>query len=187
MSSVTDFLLNRASEPRLEAPGPDASTLDRAFACASRAPDHGLLRPWRYLVIEGEGLNALGDLLAAGYTDMRGKTDEAKLEIIRGKAKRAPMVIVGIASPKEHQKIPEIEQILSAGAGMSFLGLALEDAGFGVMWRTGELVYNPVVLEGLGLEEGESIIGLLYTGSVSSAKPAVPRPELAEFVARWPA
>lgn len=187
MSSVTDFLLNRASEPRLEAPAPDASTLDRAFACASRAPDHALLRPWRYLVIEGEGLNALGEVLAAGYSDLRGKTDENKLDIIRNKAHRAPMIIVGIASPKQHQKVPEVEQILSAGAGMSYLGLALQDAGYGVMWRTGELVYNRLVLEGLGLEEGESITGFLYTGTVSSNKPAVPRPALAEFVARWPA
>jgi len=184
MSSVTDFLLNRASEPRLEAPAPDASTLDRAFACASRAPDHALLRPWRYLVIEGEDLRALGDLFAAAYSD---DIDGEKLEKMHKKAMRAPMVIVGIASPKKHDKVPEIEQLLSAGAGMSFLGLALQDAGYGVMWRTGDMAYNPVVLEGLGLEKGESIIGFLYTGTVSSVKPGVPRPKLAEFVARWPA
>lgn len=187
MSSVTDFLLNRASEPRLEAPAPDAATLDRAFACASRAPDHALLRPWRYLVIEGDGLKALGELLATGYSDMRGKTDEKKLGIIRNKAQRSPMIIVGIASPKKHHKVPEVEQMLSAGAGMGFLGLALQDAGYGVMWRSGELSHYPMVHKGLGLVEGESVTGFLYTGTVSSSKPAVPRPELAEFVARWPA
>lgn len=187
MSSVTDFLLNRASEPRLEAPAPDASTLDRAFACAARAPDHALLRPWRYLVIEGEGLNALGELLAAGYSDMRGKTDEKKLGIIRNKAQRSPMIIVGIASPTKHHKVPEVEQILSAGASMSFLGLALQDAGYGAMWRSGELSHSPMVRKGLGLVEGETVTGFLYTGTVSSSKPSVPRPELAEFVARWPA
>lgn len=187
MSSVTDFLLNRASEPRLEAPAPDTSVLDRAFACASRAPDHALLRPWRYLVIEGDDLNALGELFAAGYSDKGDKSDDKKLEKMRNKAQRAPMIIVGIASPKKHQKIPEVEQILSAGASMSFLGLALQDAGFGVMWRTGEMAYNPLVLEGLGLEEGESVTGFLYTGTVSATKPVVPRPELAEFVTRWPA
>lgn len=184
MSSVTDFLLNRASEPRLDMPAPDGSTLDRAFACASRAPDHALLRPWRYLVIEGEDLLALGELFAAGCSD---KGDEKKLEKMRNKAQRAPMIIVGIASPKKHQKVPEVEQMLSAGASMSFLVLALQDAGYGVMWRTGEMAYNPVVQEGLGLDEGESITGFLYTGTVSSAKPAVPRPELSDFVERWPA
>lgn len=183
MSSVTDFLLNRASQPRLEGPAPDRSSLDQAFACAARAPDHALLRPWRYLVIDGEGLKALGELFAAAHTD---DCDEPKLDKIRKKPQRAPMVIVGIASPKKHHKVPEIEQLLSAGASMSFLGLALQDAGYGVMWRTGNLAYNPVVLEGLGLEEGESITGFLYTGSVSSAKPKVRRPEIADFVAQWP-
>jgi len=60
MTAVTDFLLNRSSEPRLESPAPDSTTLERAFSCAARAPDHALLRPWRYLVIEGKGLEALG-------------------------------------------------------------------------------------------------------------------------------
>ena len=184
MSSVTDFLLNRASEPRLEAPAPGASTLDQAFACAARAPDHALLRPWRYMVIEGEGLKALGELFAAAHSN---NGDEKKLDKVRKKVLRAPMIVVGIASPKKHHKVPEVEQLLSAGASMSFLGLALQDAGYGVMWRTGKMAYSPVVLEGLGLEKGESITGFLYTGTVSSTKPAVPRPELAEFVARWPA
>ncbi|HEA51192.1 hypothetical protein LCGC14_2435850 [marine sediment metagenome] len=187
MSSVTDFLLNRASEPKLAAPAPDAATLESAFACASRAPDHALLRPWRYLVIEGDGLSALGELFAAGYSEKNDKSDEKKLEKIRNKAQRAPMIIVGIASLKNHKKVPDVEQLLSAGASMSYLGLALEDAGFGVMWRTGELAYHPVVMEGLGLEEGESITGFLYTGTVLSTKPAISRPELAEFVAPWPA
>lgn len=182
MSSVIDFLLNRASEPRLEAPAPNTSTLDQAFACAARAPDHALLRPWRYLVIEGEGLNALGELFVAAHSH---NSDEKKLDKVRKKVLRAPMIIVGIASPKHH-KVPEVEQILSAGASMSFLGLALQDAGYGVMWRTGKMAYNPVVLEGLGLEEGESITGFLYTGTVSCNKPAVPRPELADFVTHWP-
>lgn len=184
MSSVTEFLLNRASEPRLEAPAPDAATLDRAFACAARAPDHALLRPWRYLVIQGDGLIALGELFASARAD---SSEQKKREKMTKKAQRAPMVIVGIASPKKHHKVPEVEQILSAGAGVSYLGLALQDAGYGVMWRTGNLAYNPAVLTGLGLEEGESIIAFLYTGTASSAKPKVPRPELADFVTRWPA
>lgn len=183
MSSVTDFLLQRASEPRLESPAPDASSLDRALACAARAPDHALLRPWRYLVIEGEGLQALGELFAAAYHD---QDDEMKLDKIRRKPLRAPMIIVGIASPREHPKVPGVEQLLSAGASMSFLGLALQDAGYGVMWRSGDFAYSPQVMKGLGLKEGESVTGFLYTGTVCSPKPAVPRPEPEEFVARWP-
>ncbi len=183
MTAVSDFLLNRSSEPRLEAPAPDANTLERAFACAARAPDHALLRPWRYLVIEGDDLQALGELFASTCAN---NSDEQTIEKLRRAPLRAPMVIVGIASPKPHPKVPEVEQIMSAAAGMSFLELALQEAGFGVMWRTGSPAYNAQVKHGLGLDESESIVGFLYTGTVTAAKPAVPRPATPDFVQRWP-
>lgn len=183
MTAVSEFLLNRTSEPRLEAPAPDPDTLERAFACAARAPDHALLRPWRYLVIEGDGLSALGDLFASTCAN---NSDEQELEKLRRAPLRAPMIIVGIASPRPHPKVPEIEQVMSAAAGMSFLELALQDAGFGAMWRTGSVAYHSAVHAGLGLTKDELIIGFLYTGTVSSAKPRVPRPDVQEFVQRWP-
>ncbi len=183
MTSVTDFLLNRSSQPRLEAPAPDAATLEQAFACAARAPDHALLRPWRYLVIQGDGLEKLGQLFAATCAN---NSDEKEIDKLRRAPLRAPMIIVGVASPVVHPKVPEIEQVMSAAVGMSFVQLALQEAGFGVMWRTGSVAYNAAVREGLGLEEHEQIVGFLYTGRVAQAKPAVPRPEVAEFVRQWP-
>ncbi len=183
MTAVTDFLLNRSSEPRLESPAPDRETLERAFACAARAPDHALLRPWRYLVVEGEGLKALGELFASTCPNNSDEKDIAKL---RSAPLRAPMVIIGIASPATHPKVPEVEQVMSAAAGMSFLELALQDAGFGVMWRSGPMAYHTSVRQGLGLDDHEQIVGFLYTGSVSSAKPSVPRPAVHEFVRHWP-
>ncbi|MDY6841741.1 MAG: nitroreductase family protein [Pseudomonadota bacterium] len=183
MTATTDFLLNRSSEPRLKSPAPDRTTLDRAFSCAARAPDHALLRPWRYLVIEGEGLEALGELFASTCAD---NSDEKEVEKLRHAPLRAPMVIVGIASPRTHPKVPEIEQLMSAAAGMSFIELALQDAGYGVMWRTGAVAYHSSVHVGLGLEENEQIVGFLYTGTVSASKSAVPRPAVDEFVRHWP-
>ncbi|AFP30587.1 nitroreductase [Marinobacter sp. BSs20148] len=183
MTAISDFILARSSEPRLQAPAPGPGVLARAFACAARAPDHGLLRPWRYLVVEGEGLERLGDLFADTYGP---EADEKILSKLRKAPLRAPMVIIAIASPVEHPKIPAREQVLSAAASTTLLELALQDAGFGVMWRTGSPAYNPAVTEALGLSEQESVIGFIYTGSVVSAKPAVPRLEPTVFVSRWP-
>jgi nitroreductase len=183
MTAISDFILARSSEPRLQAPAPGPDVLERAFACAARAPDHGLLRPWRYLVVEGEGLERLGDVFADTYDP---DADEKILAKLRKSPLRAPMVIIAIASPVEHPKIPASEQVLSAAASTTLLELALQDAGFGVMWRTGSPTYNPAVTRALGLSEHESVIGFIYTGSVVCAKPAVPRPEPAAFVSRWP-
>jgi len=171
MTAVSEFILNRTSEPRLDAPAPDQATLDRAFACAARAPDHALLRPWRYLVVEGEARAALAELFVSSCNE---NTTEAEAARMAKAPFRAPMIIVGIASPTPHPKVPEVEE------------LALQEAGFGAMWRTGALAYHPVVREGLGLAPEESITGFLYTGTVVSAKPPVPRPEVSEFVQRWP-
>ncbi|WP_336368159.1 nitroreductase family protein [Marinobacter sp. C2H3] len=180
--SVTDFLLSRASEPRLTEPAPGPAILARAFACAARTPDHALLRPWRYLVVEGDGRDRLGELLASTAP----ADDEAKQAKLRKAPLRAPMVIVGIASPTPHPKVPEVEQVMSAAVGMGFLELALADAGFGVMWRSGDVAHHPDVRKGLGLAEGETITGFLYVGTVLEAKPPVPRPEPERFVRRWP-
>ncbi|MBR9869617.1 MAG: nitroreductase [Gammaproteobacteria bacterium] len=182
MSSITQFLMERSSEPRLEAPAPPRDVVDLALQCAARAPDHALLRPWRYLVIEGQALAALGDLFAQSCgADASEKTRENA----RNAPLRAPMVIVGIASPKPHKKVPDVEQVMSAASGMSFLSLALSDAGYGIMWRSGAFAYDAAVRKGLGLSEDEIITGFLYTGTVSSRKPPVPRPSSGEFVEEW--
>jgi len=182
MSTVTRFLLNRSSEPRLQSPAPDKAVLDQAFHCAARAPDHALLKPWRYLVIEGDALARLGDVFAGASAN---NATEKELEKARNAPLRAPMVIVGIASPSHHPKVPEVEQVLAAGSSMTLLSLALNDAGFGTMWRTGPVAYAHSVQEALGLAEDELIIGFLYTGSVVAEKPVVPRPDPGEFVEYW--
>ena len=183
MTAVIDFLLQRKSEPRLQAPGPDADTLEKAFQCAANTPDHALLRPWRYLVVEGAGLEALGEMFASTCGEGSSAKEREKLRLA---PLRAPMIIIGIASHTPHPKVPESEQAFSAAVGMGHLSLALQAAGFGVMWRTGGIAYHPDVMAGLGLAENEQIIGFLYTGSAASEKPPVPRPSVAEFVDRWP-
>lgn len=183
MTAVIDALLNRSSEPRLEGPAPDQQTLDQAFACAARAPDHALLRPWRYLVIEGEGLNALGEIFASTCGADASEKERAKLQQA---PLRAPMVIVGIASHQPHPKVPDQEQTLSAAVGLGYMLVALQSSGFGAMWRTGAMAYHPAVADALGLAGHESITGFLYVGTVASEKPGVPRPETSSFVSRWP-
>ncbi|MDI9245202.1 nitroreductase family protein [Marinobacter sp. CHS3-4] len=183
MTNVIDALLNRSSEPRLQAPAPDPETLDKAFACAARAPDHALLRPWRYLVIEGGGLERLGELFVSSCSDA---ATEQEVEKLRRAPQRAPMVIVGIACHQSHPKVPELEQTMSAAVGMGYLLMALQSAGYGGMWRTGAMAHNESVARGLGLQDNELITGFLYVGSVASEKPAVPRPDKDSYVSRWP-
>ena len=131
------LLLDRASVPprHLREPAPDVLSLDLAVAAALRAPDHGGLRPWRFVIIAGEARRNLGDVLAASLAAQTPDTPSERLEAVRAKPLRAPMVVVaGAALRHDRPGVPVWEQEAAAAAGtMNFL-LALEAQGFGGVW-----------------------------------------------------
>ena len=46
-----ELLVGRESATKLASPGPDQEALEKMFQSALRAPDHGRLRPWRFVVV----------------------------------------------------------------------------------------------------------------------------------------
>ncbi|MEL0028183.1 MAG: nitroreductase [Perlucidibaca sp.] len=167
----------RRSLPQLGSPVPDAAQLARVFAAAGRAPDHRLLRPWRYLVVTGEARSALGELFLEAVTASdpeRALNDAAKL---RQMPLRAPMILVAILRLQAHPTVPDWEQWLSLGASVQNLLLALHGEGFAGMWRSGDLAGHPRVQAGLGLAEGERIGGFIYVGTPAGSKAAPAEPE----------
>ena len=163
---IIEFLHNRVSRPKLQAPAPDREQLELMFKAALRAPDHAGLKPWRYLVYQGEAaLGALGDKFAAASLADDPELPPDKLDKLRAKPLRAPMVIIAVAVYTEHRKVPHIEQILSAGAGVENLMLAANALGFGTYWRTGSLAYNSHLLDELGLGKRDTIVGFIYLGT----------------------
>ena len=138
---AVDALLSRVSAPRLTGAVP-ASLLADMVQAAQRAPDHAQLAPYRFLVVTGEGRSALGELMVAARLAVAPDTDVAMLDKLRLKPLRAPMIIVGIASPTPHPKVPEIEQLLTAGIALQNMSSMAWAKGFGAIWRTGDLAYN---------------------------------------------
>ncbi|MGB4073065.1 nitroreductase family protein [Pseudomonas sp.] len=179
-----DALLNRVSAPRLVAPAPDAAQRELLFRAALRAPDHGQLRPWRFLTIEGAALTQLGELFASALPADASPEAVAKAHAM---PLRAPLLVVVVARLQAHFKVPQQEQLLAAGCAAHGILLAAHAQGIGAVWRTGELAYNPQVAAGLGLGAGEQIVGFLYLGTPERELRAVPQLELADFVSAWAA
>ncbi len=178
-------LHNRISINRLTEPAPSGAVLENIMRAALRAADHGRLQPWRFLVIEGDGLDHLGKLFVDASGD---DLNDAVKEKVAAKPHRAPMIIVAIASPRDLPKIPVIEQVISTGAAVQNMLNAAFAQGVGAMWRTGGLAYNPQVKEGLGLDEAESIVGFLYLGAPAGAPCAVTQDQSVDkFFRHWPA
>ncbi|MEV1746329.1 nitroreductase family protein [Pseudomonas aeruginosa] len=181
-----DALLTRVSHARLSDPAPSPEQLDRLFRVALRAPDHGQLRPWRFILVEGEGRRALGDLYARALASRQPDAAEEALAKARNMPLRAPLLVVAVACLQDHPKVPHGEQLLAAGCAAHGLVLGAYAQGLGAMWRTGEMATDPVVHAGLGLGEQERIIGFVYLGTPMGELRTPTELDLTAFVSAWP-
>lgn len=180
-----DLLLTRESALKLDAPGPSQADLDIIFQSAVRAPDHGRLRPWHFVVIDSDHRAAFGELMAQSMLRKHPDSDEDMQQRERAKAMRAPVIIVAAAKVNKAHKIMPFEQIGSAAAAAQNIMLAASALGYGAMWKTGDAAYDPEVKAAFGLTPDDEIMGFMYVGtSVGGSSPAA-RPEAAKFVSVW--
>ncbi|OUS20181.1 nitroreductase ['Osedax' symbiont bacterium Rs2_46_30_T18] len=178
-----ELLHNRVSSPQLTAPGPSVEQLQVMYQAAARAPDHACLRPWRLIVLEGEQLKKLGEVFVAANVAKNPELSEVQQQKILHKPLRAPMIITVVASITEHVKVPEIEQIISAGCAAHALELAAFAQGLGAMWRSGGMMFDPSVKASLGVAEREQIVGFLYLGTAKKVR-TVQSVDSTEFVSQ---
>ena len=182
-----EVLQKRVSITKLVEPTPDKSQLAEVFKAASRAADHGKLRPWRFLTIQGDGLNNLSDLLVAALIKSNPQVSPSVIEKTKNMPFRAPMIIVAIAKCQEHPSIPKLEQLLACGAATQNILNALFAVKFGAVWRTGDLAYNDHVKQALGLQALEEIVGFIYVGTPAQDIPAPPQVDVENIFSEWPA
>jgi nitroreductase len=181
-----DLLSRRASTARFSEAGPTQEQLDLMLAAAVTAADHGRLRPWRFVVMQGKARERLGDLMAEQVRADNPEALEKDLERARVKALRAPVVIALICKPKTGHKVPVIEQQSATAAAGAHLMLAANALGFGAAWKTGAPAYHPSVRSGLGLADDDLIIGFFYIGSDAQPAPLA-RATIDSVVEYWPA
>lgn len=168
--NLIEFLIQRQSTPAkyLIEPAPSHEELQQLMAAAESAPDHGALKPWRFLVISGSARDSLGNLFVRALLQRAPDTEHALRERERERALRAPMLIAAIARlDNEHPKAPATEQLIAAAAATQQLMLAANYLGYGTVWLTGSRVYDRQVMSGLGLEPEEQLIGLINIGTPS--------------------
>lgn len=163
--------MNRATAARLSDPAPDRETIDIILAAAARAPDHGRLEPWRFVVLEGEARSVLANAMET-IARADGMDDKDRIAKARDKAFRAPTVIVVAGVMRPEHKVPEVEQLLAVGAAIENMLIAAEALGLGSMWKTGAPAYDADLKVALGLTEGDHICGFVYLGQTASE----PRP-----------
>ncbi|AKC81016.1 MULTISPECIES: nitroreductase family protein [Xanthomonas] len=170
---------------QLGEPGPDEDTLLRMLTSAVRVPDHGKLVPFRFLRISGDARQALGDFLAERSLAADPLAPPAAVEKDRNRFNDAPLVIVVIAALRPGHKVPEQEQLLTAGCVCFALLQAAQAHGFGAQWLTAWMAYDPAVTGYLGLEQNERIAGFIHIGTPRLQVPERERPDPRALLRDW--
>jgi nitroreductase len=184
MNDIIDLLGRRRSVPPhlLGGPGPSPEEVERMLTIASRVPDHGKLTPWRFIVIKGEARLRVGEAIEAAFLANEPGAGEERAAIERQRLARAPLVIAVVSRAKPHVKIPEWEQVLSAGAVCMSLVVAANAMGYATSWLTEWYAFDRRILESLGLASDETIAAFIHIGRPEQQPADRPRPNLADIV-----
>ena len=166
---VINWIKSRRSIGNLSIPAPSAQQVNTAVECAMTAPDHKKLQPWRFIVVEGNARHTLGKaFLAAAEAQAMAKgesLDDKTRQKTYNMPLRAPMIITVVTRMQAHEKVPAFEQLLSTGAAVQNLILALKAQGFSSVWRTGLLCNEPAVKEFFGVGTEDYVAAFVYTGT----------------------
>lgn len=187
MNECLSRLLQRRSVPPrwLGEPGPSDQEVENLLKIASRVPDHGKLVPWRFILIQGEGRRRLGDVLAAAFQADNPGADAEKVAVERERFTQAPLVIAVVSRVVPHVKIPDWEQVLSAGAVCMNLLTGATALGYGASWLSGWAAFDRRVLDALGLKPDERVAGFVHIGTAKEVPADRDRPDLADIVTRF--
>jgi nitroreductase len=187
MPDAIELLTTRRSFKPVEltGPAPSPAEIETLLTVASRVPDHGKLAPWRFIVFEGEARRKAGDAIASAFKVRYPDATPEQLDSERGRLTRAPLVVAVVSRAGPHVKIPEWEQVLSAGAAAMNLVLAAHALGYGASWITEWYAYDRAVLDTLGLEPHERIAGFVHIGHPPGVPEDRPRPPLADITTRF--
>ena len=169
------WIKSRRSMGNLDEPAPTRAQIEIAIECAATAPDHKKLRPWRFIVTEGDARHELGRALVeaaqAKAVQDGEKLSEKTIKKTHTMPLRAPLIITVVTQMQAHKKVPPFEQMLSAGAAVQNLILALKAQGFSTVWRTGLLCNEPAVKAYFDVGPDDYVTAFVYTGTSPKDEP----------------
>ena len=169
-------LLTRRSTAALFGPAPSDDELDALLQAAATVPDHGGLRPWRFVIVAGDAREAFGDALVAAAREHGPELGADAAERIRAKAFVAPALIAVAARIIDSPKVPAWEQIASASCAGYALTLAAHQLGLGAIWKSTVHRDGAQLRRLLDLAAADQFLGWVNVGRVDPERLVVVRP-----------
>ena len=170
------------SPKRLGDPGPDPEQIEKILSAAGAAPDHGLLTPWRLIIIAPERRHLLGEAFAEALAERDGEATEVQKQEARAKASRGPFLVLVVArlDPELGPTHPQ-ERIISAGCAIQNMLLTAHAMGFGAGLSSGRALYSQRMKLLFRLSAHEQPLCFMTLGTVQRRKSPRPRPVMADY------
>ncbi|MBX9457140.1 MAG: nitroreductase [Rhizobium sp.] len=181
---LIDYLKTRRSMPafQMKEPGPTRQEIEEILTLASRVPDHGKLAPWRFIVMTGQARQRVTMELASIAKADKPDLSAEMIQVEESRFTRAPVVITVVSRAAPHAKIPEWEQVMSAGAVCLNVVMAANALGYVSNWLTEWMAFDERAHRILGVEPGEKVAGFIHIGSTDFPVVERPRPVLSDIV-----
>ena len=187
--AVIDLLLRRRSvlAKDLVDPGPSAEQLETILAAGLRVPDHGRVEPWRIQILHKAAQASLAEICRAVFERENADASEAVIEAEHARMQRSPVLLVVSShpDPQRFEKVPAVEQVLSAGALCQNMLIAAQALGFGAQWVTDWPAYHPEIRTALGHDAGTEIVGFVHLGTPPAPPRERPRPDPSTIISEW--
>ena len=167
-------------------PGPSSADIQALIAAAVTAPDHGGLRPWRFILIADEARPALGELFMAVKQRISPDAPVSEQERERERALRAPTLLAVVARLERNEPRVEVrDQYASVGAAIQNILLAAHAMGYGAIMLSGRKTRDRELVGALGLTGQEELFGFICLGTPSSSPKPKARPDVADHLTVW--
>lgn len=182
--SLINYMKTRRSMPafQMKEPGPSRGELEEILTLATRVPDHGKLAPWRFIVMTGDERARISFECAAIAKADKPDLSAEMVKVEETRFTRAPVVIAVVSTAAPHFKVPEWEQVMSAGAVCLNLVIAANALGYVSNWLTEWMAFDERAHTILGVTKGEKVAGFIHIGSTDFPVTERPRPELSDVV-----
>ncbi len=186
MPEALELLKTRTSPKAqdLAEPAPNDRQLNEILSVAARVPDHGMMKPWRFIVLPKETRGPLAEKIAANFRAGNPNATDAEVEKQRARFGGSPLIVTVVCKVAPNPKVPDVEQLLSAGAACMNLLNAAHALGFAANWLTGWAAFDASSRELFGLAANEQIVGFIHIGTVKGEVFQRPRPDMAQIVSR---
>ena len=183
--AAIEVMLSRATIGALKDPAPSPAEMERIVAAGLRAPDHGKLRPWRFVTIQGEARARFADMCLAALRARESDATDAEADRMRGKLTSPPLILVLGMHLTETPKVPETEQVQAVAAAAVNMLNAAHALGYGGKWVTGPNAYDPAVAAGLGFSAPDRVVGFLYLGTPAGDPLPGRQPVTEQYLRDW--